>query len=300
MMTCYYTSAKRIVMGRVWVFPYFLLSLLVGAQFTQKTMLVRASFCRYLAAPFSRDEVKGIYPIAYEEKNTEAILVILLFAICLSIDVCWTGGWRCLRLQPWWFALQSDWIRARLLTTTLFKGEMRRLSNDGLNPQAKIRLYLASMHESFSLLVHDVFVAWPCMFFLGVTLFSGLYLLRTVIVKGPCLKAPVRQDKMTAPSLKLTPRAWLFILFVRLSCLLFFSSFLSMCVTMDRALRHLLGRSDCLDLSKTIQRPFAVLFGHLCLVLWMSSLVYWFFWSLKRHMLLASEAYWLYLINYSK
>jgi len=295
MMNCVYISVAMTVIWKVWVFPYYLLSLLLGAQFTQKTMLVMASFCRYLAAQFSRDEVKGIYPIAYEEKITEAILEVLLFAICLSIDVCWTGGWRFLRLQPWWFTLQSAWILARLHTTTLFPEEMRRLSNDGLHSQAEVRLYLASLYARFSLFVHDVFVAWPCMYFLRVTLLSGFYLLSTDVVKGPCLKAPVRQDRMTAHSLKLTTRAWLFIIFVRMSCMHFFSSFFTICALMDRALRHLLGRSDCLDLSKMITRPFAVLFGHLSLILWMSSLVCWLFGSLERPMLLASEAYWLYL-----
>jgi len=300
MMNSDYISEDMIVNWRIWVFPSILLSLLLGAQFTQNTMLVMVYFCRYLAYPISRDEVKGRYPIAYEEKLTEAILAVLLFAICSSIVVCWTGGWRLLKIQPWWFILQTGWVLTRVHTTTLFKLKLRRLSNDGLHSQAVVRLYLYSLYDSFCPLVHDVFVAWPYRYFLRVTLLYGFYPLNTDFVKGPCLKAPVRQGSMPANSLRFATRAWTFIIFFRLRRLYIFGSFLITCAHMDRALRHLLGRSDCLDMSQMIGRTFAVLIGHLMWFHWISSLVCWIVLSLKWHMLLYSEAHWLYLQSYSK
>ena len=314
-----------------WGLPLCWLSLLLGRLAAPKHEPLWSCFCWRLAVTQRvRDEEKGKNPSVYEDFLSEtalAIAPVLAFSrdICLLFQWLATGTWH---PYDW----KTRWVASRMADCyRVFGATAHSIVSSTSSLCCSVDMYCPCtllFSFSFRLESPDMFVGrfqcnngivvrsiFGCCIPCNANIFRdleqhlcvlGMYLL----VLGPCLMALGQHRIMLGiacrgPGLCSTAlawhrtRAWMFIIVVRLSCLFFLSSFLTICAFMDRALRHLLGRSDCLDLSKTIKRPFAVLFDHLCSILWKSSLVCWLFWSLKRLMLLASAAYWFYLKNYS-
>jgi len=220
-------SAAGVVFWLVWVFPSFLLSLFLVTQFTQNIEFLAPYFCWYLNFQVNRDEVKGNYPLAYDELLTEAIIAVFPVMECFSVVVVWPGGWRLVWLQLLWYVSQIARIIIQIHDIQVFKQQRGSMSNDGLYLQFLLESLLYRLYDMYSSMVTVELVAWPYMYIMGLSMVYWLYMLIPYYVIGPCLKAPVwplsRSGKKTS-------------------------------VYMDRALRHLLGRFDCLDLSRMTVR----------------------------------------------
>jgi len=90
-----------------WVLPSFLLSLCLVSLYAQNHVIAYSCWHLHFFQT-ARDEVKGLYPLAYEDFNTEANLILSLllffphlFALCIF---CF---WPLVLLQMFWKELQD-------------------------------------------------------------------------------------------------------------------------------------------------------------------------------------------------
>ena len=93
-------SDAGVDLGLLRVIPSLLLSLALVVTYARNIELLALYSCWYLTVQAPRDEVKGIYPLAYDVSLTEAMLLGFLVLIRIFVvlyPVCWWFLWSQLR-----------------------------------------------------------------------------------------------------------------------------------------------------------------------------------------------------------
>jgi len=185
-------SAAGAVCWLLWGFPSFLLSLPLAVQFTLIMALLAPSFCWYLDIQVHRDEVKGNYPLAYEDLFAEAMMAVFLFLGRFSVD-CWPGDWRLLWLQPCGYGIQFVRVHIRAQDIQAYNRVIGSLSDNGMSFQFIFRLMLYRMDCMYSPIMEYVIASWSCMYIMDLRTLYFVYIAHPYGVLGPCLMAPVWQ-----------------------------------------------------------------------------------------------------------
>ena len=206
------------------VIPSLLLSLALVVTYARNSELLALYFCWYLTVQASRDEVKGIYPLAYDDLLTEAMLLEFLVLIRIFVvlyPVCWWFLWSQLR----WYETQLTRATAIPHGPSYSMRVFGSTSNDGV-PDSIFRSYSLSQCTSglmlyrsaciSSLFEQDVIVSWFYQCIIVRRHICNSYcwnVAHQYCVPGPCLRALDWQHRLPGYAFDGLGDCWYLILY---------------------------------------------------------------------------------------
>jgi len=179
----------------IWGLPSFLLSLLLITQFTLVMELLAPFLCWYQVIQDYRDEVKGNYPLAYEDGFSEAKLANFLLSDWF-FAVCWQGTWRLLRVQTCGNEVQIGRIHIQAQDFRDYYRGNGSLNKNGMIFQCIFSLILYQMMFRNSPIVKYVTAIWAHVYIKDLRMLFFVYIAHLIGVPGPCLMALVWQANL--------------------------------------------------------------------------------------------------------